>query len=226
MKTVSMSGSLRENVGKKDAKKLRREEKVPCVLYGGKEQVHVSIDEKDFKKIIFTPDVYILNIKINGTEFKAILQDVQYHPVTDKTLHADFLEIIPGQPIITALPVIIEGNAPGIMQGGKLFNSIKRLKVKGLAEDLPDNVILNIDSLEIGDSIRVKEIELENVLCLNYPNSQIVAVKTARGAGMEEEEEEVVEEGVEEGAEKAEGEGAEKAEGEDAEKKEKGKEKN
>jgi len=218
MKTVSMSGSLRGNVGKKDAKKLRREEKVPCVLYGGKEQVHFSIDEKDFNKIIFTPDVYILNIKINGTEFKAILQDVQYHPVTDKTLHADFLEVIDGKPIITALPVILEGSPPGVLQGGILFNRFKKLRVKGLVNDLPDNIILNIGGLEINDSIRVRDLNKENVEFLDYPNSQIVAVKTSRGAGMEEEEEEeVVEEGVEEGAEKAEGEGDEK--------KEKGKEK-
>ena len=211
-----MSGTLRENVGKKDAKKQRREGKIPCVLYGGKEQVHFSINEKDFKKIIFTPDVYILNIKINGTEFKAILQDVQYHPVTDKTLHADFLEVIEGKPIITALPVMLEGSAPGVLQGGILYNRFKKLKVKGLAENLPDNIVLNIAGLEINDSIRVRDLDVENVEFLDYPNSQIVAVKTSRGAGMgeeEEEEEEALEEGVEgEGTEKAEGEGTEKKE--------------
>ncbi|MCD4790548.1 MAG: 50S ribosomal protein L25/general stress protein Ctc [Bacteroidales bacterium] len=226
MKTVSMSGSLRENVGKKDAKKNRREGKVPCVLYGGNDQIHLTIEDKAFTKIIFTPEIYILKLNIEGKEYDAILQDIQYHPVTDRILHADFLELISGKPITIGIPVRIEGNAPGVLQGGNLFNPIRILKVRGLAEDVPDNLVLNIDKLDIGDSIRVKDIDIENVTLLDYPNSQVVAVKTARGAGMEEEEveEEEVEEGVEgaakEGAEGAEGEATPAAEGGEQKKKE------
>ena len=210
MKTVSMSGSLRENVGKKDAKKNRREGKVPCVLYGGNDQIHFTIEDKALAKIIFTPEVYILKLNIEGKEYDAILQDIQYHPVNERILHADFLELISGKPITIGIPVKIEGNAPGVLQGGNLFNPIRKLKIRGLAEDLPDKLVLNIDKLDIGDSIRVKDIDLENITFLDYPNSQVVAVKTARGAGMEEVEEE---EEVEEGAEEAAKEGAEGAEG-------------
>ena len=141
-------------------------------------------------------------------------------------LDADFLELIAINPMTFCIPVIIEGNAPGVLQGGNLFNPIRILKVRGLAEDVPDNLVLNIDKLDIGDSIRVKDIDIENVTLLDYPNSQVVAVKTARGAGMEEEEveEEEVEEGVEgaakEGAEGAEGEATPAAEGGEQKKKE------
>ena len=105
MKTVSLSGSLRENVGKKDAKKNRREGKVPCVLYGGKEQIHFQMEEKAFTKIVFTPEVFIINISIGDKQYQAILQDIQYHPVTDVILHADFLEILPGKHISIGVPV-------------------------------------------------------------------------------------------------------------------------
>ncbi|MBN2175012.1 MAG: 50S ribosomal protein L25/general stress protein Ctc [Bacteroidales bacterium] len=204
MKTVSMSGALRAHVGKKDAKGHRKEGKVPCVLYGGDEQIHFTLDEKAFIKILFTPEVYIINISIDGKEHRAVLQDIQYHPVTDKVLHADFLQLVPGKPVKTALPVTIEGNAPGVMQGGKLVQKIRKLKVLGIADDLPDNLVLNIDNLNIGDSIKVKDIKMENIKFLDNPNAQVVTVKTARGAGAEEVEEEAAgaaEETAAEGAE-------------------------
>ena len=207
MKTVSMSGSPRENVGKKDAKRLRYQGDVPCVLYGGKDQVHFSMSEKSFKPIIFTPEVYLLKISINGTEYNAILQDIQYHPVTDKILHADFLEIIPGKPVIIGLPVIFTGKAPGILLGGRLVKKLRKLKIKALVEDLPDNILVDISKLNIGNSITIKDVSLENVEFLENINSEIVGVKTARGAAEDEEEEEEGEEGAEgtEGAEGAEG---------------------
>ena len=138
MKTVSMSGSPRENVGKKDAKKARREGRVPCVLYGGKEQIHFSLLEKDFVKIIFTPEVYILNIGIDGNQYTAILQDIQYHPVTDSILHADFLELTPGKPVVIGIPVKFTGDPPGVLLGGRLRKKIRKLIVKGMVDDLPE----------------------------------------------------------------------------------------
>ncbi len=184
METVSMSGSLRENVGKKDAKKNRREGKVPCVLYGGKEQLHFSMVEKDFKKIIFTAEVYLIKLNINGTEYNAILQDIQYHPVSDNILHADFFEITPGRPIIISIPVHPEGVAPGVLKGGKLYKKIRKLKVKGLPEYLPNHLTLSIDDLDIGDSIKVKDVKYENLEFLDTPTSVVLSVKTGRGAGM------------------------------------------
>jgi large subunit ribosomal protein L25 len=187
MKTVSMSGSLRENVGKKDAKKNRREGKVPCVIYGGKEQIHFLTDEKAFSKIIFTPEVYILKINVGNKEFNAIIQDIQYHPVTDRVLHADFLEIVPGRKVTIAIPVKVEGVAPGVLKGGKLVKKLRKLKVQGLPEDFPDFIVINIDELNIGDSIKVKEVKFEKLEFLDTPTAVIISVKTARGATAEEE---------------------------------------
>ncbi len=205
MKNVSLSGSPRENVGKKDAKKNRREGKVPCVLYGGKEQVHFVAEEKDFKKIIFTPEVFIIKLNIDGKEVDAVLQDIQYHPVTDRILHVDFLEVLPGKPVTIAIPVTLEGTAPGVIKGGKLRTKIRKMRVAGLAEDLPDQIVLDISKLEVGDSILVKDVENDKLRFLDNPRSIVVGVFTARVV-VDEEEEEGDEEGEgEEGAESAEG---------------------
>ena len=220
MKQVSLSGSLRENVGKKDAKKLRKDGKVPCVLYGGKEQIHFTVPELNFGKLIFTPEVFEVKLDINGTEYSAILQDVQYHPVTDKVLHADFLEIAPGKQIIVGLPVKFEGTSPGVIRGGKMIKKMYKIRVKGLIEEMPDFLVIDVSEMEIGGSVKIREIELDKLTLLDPPNSVIVRVKMARAVEEvvgEEEEEEGEGEGVEvpAGAEgetpaaKPEGEGAE-----------------
>ena len=121
MKTVSLSGSLRENVGKKDAKALRKAEMVPCVMYGaGADQVQFATEAKNFKKILFTPECYIINFEINGKTYKTILQDVQYHPVTDNVLHADFLIVKEDKPVTVVLPIAMEGTPAGVMRWGKM----------------------------------------------------------------------------------------------------------
>jgi large subunit ribosomal protein L25 len=215
MKTVSLSGSLRENVGKKDAKKNRREGKVPCVMYGGKEQLHFVVEEKPLKKIVFTPEVYIINLNVEGRSHDTILQDAQYHPVTDNFLHVDFLEILPEKQVTIAVPVKAEGTPTGVLKGGRFINKMRKLKIKALAKDLPDFIPINTDDLDIGDSIRVSDIKLDNVTFLDAANSVIVGVRTART---------VVEEAVPgapvaEGAgEAASAEGGEKKEGEAAKK--------
>ena len=120
MKTVSLSGSLRENVGKKDTKALRKAEMVPCVMYGaGEEQVHFATPAKNFSKILFTPETYIIDFDVNGKNYKTILQDIQYHPVTDQVLHADFLIVKEDKPVTVVLPIALEGSAAGVMRGGK-----------------------------------------------------------------------------------------------------------
>jgi large subunit ribosomal protein L25 len=201
MKTVSLSGSLRESVGKKDAKKHRREGKVPCVLYGGKDQVHFVVNELDFNKLIFTADVYLVTIDVAGKTYQAILQDVQFHPVTDKVLHADFLLAVEGKPVIIGLPVRFEGNVPGVMAGGRLIKKMRKVIVKGQVGDMPDFIMVDMSGLHIGQSVKIKDLEIENVEFLDNPNAVVVMVKTARGAEeLEEEEEEEGEEGAEEGA--------------------------
>ena len=152
-----------------------------------KEQIKFVIEEKLFTKIIFTDEVYLLKINIAGKEYNAVMQDIQYHPVTDKILHVDFLEILPGKKVTIALPVKLEGVAPGVLKGGKLNKKLRKIKIKGLVEDLPDSVTLNIDGLNIGDSIKVRDVVNDKLEFLDMPGSVIVNVKTARGATAEEE---------------------------------------
>ena len=180
MKTVSLSGSLRENVGKKDAKKHRKNGAFPCAIYGGKEQVHFVVNEKDFKKIFNVPAVFIIKLNINGNEYDSIVQDVQYHPVTDRILHADFLEVMPDKPVIIAVPVKPEGVPTGVLKGGKFIIKLRKVKVKALPKDLPDFIVVKTDDLDIGDSIKVMDIKVENVAFLDPPSTVLVGVRTAR----------------------------------------------
>jgi large subunit ribosomal protein L25 len=205
MKKVSLSGSLRENVGKKDAKKVRREGNIPCVVYGGKEQLHFVAKYQDFKKLVFSPDVFLVNIEIDGKTYSSVLQEVQYHPVTDNILHADFIEVSEGKPITVGIPVQFEGIAPGVMAGGQMIKKMHRLRVKGLVKDLPESITVDVSKLLIGSSVKIKDMEADKLSFLDPDNAVIVRVKTARTAteieGEEEAEEEV--EGAEEGAEGA-----------------------
>ncbi len=188
MKTVSLSGSLRENVGKKDAKALRKAELVPCVLYGGDEQIHFATEAKNFKQILFTPECFIINITINGKSYNTILQDVQYHPVTDAVLHADFLLVKDDKPITVTLPIAIEGSAPGVMRGGKLKQAVRKIKVCGLSKDIPEVITINISNLNILDAIRVRDINIDGVTMVTPGYQVIVEVLAARGAAAAEEE--------------------------------------
>ncbi len=203
MKSVSVSGSLRENVGKKDAKNLRRQGLVPCVLYGGKEQVSFSMPELSFKDIIYTPDSCLLKLDIDGKAYDVILQDVQYHPVTDKIIHCDFLQIFPDKPIKIDIPIKVIGNSPGVIKGGKLITKIRKLRVKGLMDALPDTIDVDISRLNINDSVKINQLTVEGLEFLDPANAVVIIVKMTRGAGMGEEEDEGEEGAAEEGAEGA-----------------------
>ena len=180
MKTVSLSGSLRENVGKKDAKKHRKEFKVPCVVYGGKEQIHFVAEEKVLMKVMHTPVAHIFNLNIAGKEFSTIVQDVQYHPVTDRMLHVDFIEILPEKPVTIGVPIKVVGTAPGVLRGGRLIKKMRKLVIKALVQNLPDELTVSIDGLEIGDSVKISDMKSDNVTFLDPANSIIVGVRTAR----------------------------------------------
>lgn len=214
MKTVSISGSLRENVGKKDAKEKRKQGLIPCVIYGGKEQVHFYTDELNFRDLVYTPESCLVKVEINGKSYDAMLQDAQFHPVSDKILHADFLETFPDKPIKIDVPVKLEGSAPGLITGGKLHLLFRKIRVKALPQDLPDNIVIDISKLEIGDSVKVGSLQYKNLEFLNHPSSVIVMIKTTRASaiGMEPGEEELEAEEAEEGAE-----GEKKPEGDESE---------
>ncbi|MFA6807202.1 MAG: 50S ribosomal protein L25 [Bacteroidales bacterium] len=180
MKTVSMSGSLRQNVGKKDAKSLRREGRVPCVVYGGEEQVRFSVLATDFKPLLFTPDTHFVELDIDGQKSKVVLQEIQYHPVSDEVIHADFLRLSDDKPIVISIPVKTVGVSPGVLQGGKLITKIRKMKLKGLPNNLPQYVEVDISKLDAGQSVRVEEIEVSNVEKLDVKTSIAVLVQATR----------------------------------------------
>lgn len=189
MKRVSMSGSPRENVGKKDAKAQRKAGNVVCVMYGGEEQISFTLPGNKFDKIIFTPEVYLVDLDIAGKQYVALLKDVQYHPVSDAVLHADFLQVLEKKPIVVEIPVIFEGIPIGVMNGGRLIKKMRKLKLKGLFSQIPDNIVVDISKLKIGMGIQVKDIEIENIALLDNPGNVVVNIKTARGVLDDEEEE-------------------------------------
>ena len=181
MKSIEVKGSLREAVGKTTSKTLRKEEQVPCVMYGQGNNVHFYIAEKAFKSLINTPNVYIVNIDVDGTSYQTILRDVQFHPVTDRVMHADFYQIVNDAPVWVKLPVILEGSSVGVLRGGKVVQKRRYLKVKGLPGDLPEDVKIDISKLDIGKTVKVADISIDKLELLDPASDVIVLVKTARG---------------------------------------------
>jgi len=182
MKTVSLSGSPRENVGKKDAKALRGKGHVPCVIYGGKEQIHFSMDERFFQKLVFTPEACFVEINIDDNKYLTTLQDIQYHPVSDKILHADFLEIRESKPVKLSIPVRLEGTSPGVLKGGRLALKLRKIPLKANPENMPQEILLNISKLDIGDKIKASQITSDKYDVLLNENTVVVMILKARGA--------------------------------------------
>ena len=185
MKSVTLSGSLRANVGKVDAKAVRAKGLVPCVIYGGKEQIHFQADERAFKPVIFTPNAHIVEINLDGTVYKTVLQDAQYHKINDKLIHADFLEIQEGKPVTANIPVVLTGQSEGVKKGGKLVLKLRKLKARGIAAEMPDSIEISIAKLDIGGSIAVGDIDIKGVTLLNAKNVSVVAVQTTRAVAAE-----------------------------------------
>ena len=182
MKAVFMSGSSRSNVGKKDAKALRVEGLVPCVLYGGDSQIHFSVNATQFKPLLFTPDVHTVDLEIDGKSYKAVLQDIQYHNMKDNVLHADFLQLHESKPVIIQIPVRTSGNSAGVRAGGKLVTKLRKLKVRALFSDLPDFITIDITPLEIGMGVKVREVNVPGLTLLDAQNVDVVAVTATRAS--------------------------------------------
>ncbi len=211
MKTLAISVKERQNVGKTNTRALRNQGNVPCVLYGGEKQVTFYAHENDFRKLVYTPDVFVVELDIDGNKVNAIMQDIQFHPVTEKILHIDFLQVFDDKPITVSIPVILNGLAIGVRNGGNLMFRRPKIITKGLMANLPDAITLDIEHLQIGQFIYIKDLDIDECEFLAPDNSVVVGVKTARAAIEEEVEEE---EGEEEEGEEGE-EGAEGAEGGD-----------
>lgn len=186
MKTVSLSGSLRANVGKVDATAVRAKGHVPCVIYGAGEQIHFSADIRDFKNIIFTPDTNLVEVNIDGKKYLTVLQEAQYHKINDKLIHADFLAVSTDKPVSVQLPVKAVGQAEGVKAGGKLIVKMRKLKVKGLISKLPESIDLNIEKLAIGKSISAGDINIDGITVLHPKNISVISVETTRAAVVEE----------------------------------------
>ncbi|MCG6188401.1 50S ribosomal protein L25/general stress protein Ctc [Maribellus maritimus] len=182
MKSVTIKGQVRESLGKKEAKKLRAEELVPAVLYGGEDVLHFTIPFSELRKLIYTPSVYLVDIDIDGKTHQAIMQDIQWHPVEEVVLHVDFMKVVEGKPVKIAVPVKLNGLARGVKSGGKLKQNLRLLKVKALAENLPDVINVDITKLAIGQSIKVADLKVENIEFLDSKSNMVVSVITSRAA--------------------------------------------
>ena len=190
MKTLAISAKQRENVGKTSTRALRNQGKVPCVLYGGEKQVAFHAHENDFRKLVYTPDVFIVELDIEGFKVKAIMQDIQFHPVTDKILHIDFLEITDDKAITVSIPVILNGLAIGVRDGGNLMFRRRKIITRGLTANLPNAIEINIEDVKIGQFIYIKDLNVEGCEFLAPDSSVVVGVKMSRGAVETDEEEE------------------------------------
>ena len=185
MKTFQIKGTVRQAVGKKENKALRAQDLVPCVIYGGENVVHFQAHENEFRKLVYTPKVYQTEIDVDGKVYNAFLQALQFHPVTDKLLHIDFLEIRENVPVKLEIPVRLDGYAKGIQQGGRLKANLRTLKAKGFSKDFPDEIVIDVTELNISESIRVGDVKVPGIEILNaksVPVATAVVTRAARAA--------------------------------------------
>ena len=180
MKTLAINVTEREKVGKSNTRALRNQGNVPCVLYGGEKQVVFYAHENDFRKLVYTADVFLVELNFGNKKFNAIMQDIQFHPVTEKIVHIDFLEVFEDKPVVVSIPVKLEGIALGVRNGGNLMFRRNKIITKGLIANIPDSIELNIEKLAIGMFIYIKDINIEGCQFLAPGNSVVVGVKTAR----------------------------------------------
>jgi large subunit ribosomal protein L25 len=201
MKSITINGSKRESVGKKATKALRNAGEVPCVLYGGDQPLHFSAPELAFSQLVYTPNAHTVVIALdNGDTLNAVLQDIQFHPVTDRILHVDFYQLFEDKEIAMDIPVVLVGNSRGVKNGGVLRRNNRKLRIKALPTNLPDFIEIDITPMKIGDKFYVRDLDQEKYRFLHTDNTVVCQIKTARTAIVDEEEEE---EELEEGAEAA-----------------------
>lgn len=222
MKKISISVKKRTDVGKQATKELRKNDNVPCVMYGGEDVLHFYAHQNEFLKLVYSPHVFLVNIDIEGEKRQAVMQELQFHPVTDKIQHIDFVEIFDNKPVTLSIPIKLTGAAIGIKEGGKPRQKRRSLRVKGLPAHLPDFIEIDITNVDIGEVIKVGDVKVANLEILDPERSMVFAIVSSRialaGMTVEDPDAEVAaeavegvegEEGVAEGEEGAEGEGGE-----------------
>ena len=202
MKSITIKGSERESVGKKATKALRNAGKVPCVIYGGDKPLHFAADELSFKDLVYTPNAHTVVVDLeDGKKYDAVMQDIQFHPVTDSILHVDFYQLFKDKEVTMDIPVRLLGNSPGVRNGGRLLFRKRKLAIKALPDNLPDFFDVDISKLKIGGNISVSTLLKDEFTILHPENTVVVQVKAARNAVLTDEEDEEGEEGAEAAAE-------------------------
>ncbi|MFV0471703.1 MAG: 50S ribosomal protein L25/general stress protein Ctc [Paludibacteraceae bacterium] len=182
MKTFELKGEVRQELGKKATKAARTEGIIPCVLYGGKENIHFTATGGDLRKLIYTPEVFVVNLSVGKSIVKAIVKDIQFHPVSDEVLHIDFLEVSEKKPVAIEIPVKLLGLAEGVKAGGKLSLEMRKLKVKGIYTNIPEIIKIDVTSLGLGKSIQVGKVQVKDIELLNAKNAVVAQVKLTRAA--------------------------------------------
>ena len=180
MKSIDIKCSPRKEISRQEVRSLRDTGQVPCVMYGGKEPVHFAAHASVFKDLVYTPNTHLVNLDIDGKIYQAILQEIQFHPVDDALIHIDFLEINDKQPVTIGVPVKLSGTSEGVREGGKLLAKMRKLKIKGLVANLPDNIEIDITPLKIGSSVRVRDLVSKGITFLDIPSNVVVGVRITR----------------------------------------------
>ncbi len=189
MKSTVIKGSIRENLGKVATKSLRKAERVPCVIYGGEKTIHFSAEEKAFKNLIYTPNIYTADIEVDGQTVSTILQEIQFHPVSDKILHIDFYQLSDDKEITINIPVRLIGKSKGVIGGGALHHNIRKIKIKALPKNLPDFIEADITELEIGSKLYITDLKSSKYSIMHPDNTVVVQVRMSRNISKIEEEE-------------------------------------
>ena len=182
MKTIEIKGSLRKELGKRSSKQIRKEEAVPCVIYAKDANIHFQAPELSFKNLVYTHEAHLVDLNLDGKVYKAVLQDIQFHPVSDRILHADFVQISEDKPVVIAVPVSVHGDSVGVIAGGKLSIKRRTLKVKGLPKHLPEFIDIDITDLKIHDNVKVGDLSMENIEFLDMKKAVVVTIATSRVA--------------------------------------------
>jgi large subunit ribosomal protein L25 len=188
MKTIEIKGSFRTELGKKSSKEIRKEGGVPCVIYGKEKNIHFQASELSFKNLVYTAESHMVKLSIDDKVYKAVLKDMQFHPVSDKILHADFVEVFEDKPVVIGVPIKVSGDSVGVIAGGKLSIKRRNLKVKGFPKDLPEFLPIDITELKIHEGIKVGDLSFDKIELLDPKKSQVLSIATSRVAAKSEEE--------------------------------------
>lgn len=182
MKSFKLAGALRTDLGKKASKALRTTEAIPAVLYGGESVVHFTVTQEAVRNLIYSPEIFVVELTIDGREIKAVLKDIQFHPVSDAILHLDFLQVSENKPVVVEVPVVLNGHAEGVRAGGKLALEMRKLKVKAPYTQIPEKLYIDVTNLGLGKTIQVGALSFDGLEIMNAKNAVVCAVKLTRAA--------------------------------------------